>query len=906
MLISIISGTYNRLKHLQAMVATARKSLPPNFIPGVDYEFVIADGGSTDGTLEWMAEQPGIVVLAQGALLGGIAAFNAAGAAAQGLYLVVANDDIEFEGSAIKLGLAHMIDNPDVGAGCFYQDRGGKAWHVEEMTLISPAGEPVSVPYMQVGIIPRWLWDLCGGWGNWEGCHTYGGDNYLSGKIYEAGYKVVPIEGARISDKVANDALRRKNGKEYGTPIWEVFPHGFQIAPTPQHPNPIPALKRVLYAPIIEMGHDIQKKQKTGLREALRALGVVWEVDYKYSHESIVEAAKVWQPHYVITQLHTKDDLSVEEVKTLRTCCKDLMANWSGDVWSDAATPEFLEVLRSYDLQLTVNAALLSKYVSIGIKAAYWQNSFEPPVIDNLDRAEAREVVFLGNNYSGYREKLAQDLKTLPFNVAVYGRGYPDGIAEGESLYDFRKTGQLYRGAKIAIADNQFPEATGFFSDRAWMILAAGGCLMMHQRVEGMAELAGLTAGIHYVEWTDFTDLEAKIRYYLEHEEERRQIAEMGTMETRAHHSFDARVRGLQELFAALPKKRNLISAMMIVKNEVEHIGHNIAQLEEFAAEIVIVDTGSTDGTFEKLTAYANDARIQLHQFPWKDDFSAARNFAKSLCTQDWVFWLDADDRIDPAMIESLKANWPWSARSRGIGDPVAIRVFYSGDRPGESGCMQTRFFKNIPAIEWRGRAMETLDESLEELGITPVGFSGKRITHLTERDPVKQAEKQMRYIAMLKMEKPGPRRDFNIAHCHAAAGRFCEAYLWFREVHKVVPGSPAADFIAFAMGYAANQVGLKGLALECLERSEFPDAYYLRFTLTEGDDAERYGLLRKFLAAGIDPTYPTFAPGWQEAATRQLMRWHARELENLAPALFLVTPQPMGIVFDSLEHVKL
>lgn len=87
----------------------------------------------------------------------------------------------------------------------------------------------------------------------------------------------------------------------------------------------------------------------------------------------------------------------------------------------------------------------------------------------------AHDVVFLGNKYSQYRLTLAMALKDLPFNVAIYGRGYPEGIAEGESLYDFKKTGQVYRGAKIAIADNQYLEATGFASDRLFMALAPAG-----------------------------------------------------------------------------------------------------------------------------------------------------------------------------------------------------------------------------------------------------------------------------------------------------------------------------------------------------------------------------------------------------------------------------------------------
>ncbi len=380
MLLSIISGTYNRRAYLMAMVESARKSIPP----GIEYEFVIADGGSTDASLAWMWEQKDIKVVEQGKLVGAIKAFNAAAAEATGDYLIVANDDIEFVDFTIARGLSFMMDNPDVGAGCFFQDRDGKDWHVEKMPIYYPGQtEAQWLPYMQVGIIPRWLWDKCGGWGDWGG-HTYGGDNYLSARVYESGYRVVPIDGCKISDKKADDALRQINNgdRKPDKNLWETFPNGFRISETPLYPNPLGERKRVLYAPIIEAGHTVQKAQKRGLRDALGALGLVWEVDYVYSKESVVDAAEAWQPHYVVTQFHTHDAVSMEDVKRLKAACQGYMVNFSGDVWNDQASPALLEMLRYYDYHLTVNAALLPRYAAVGVRAAYWQNAWEPQIYE--------------------------------------------------------------------------------------------------------------------------------------------------------------------------------------------------------------------------------------------------------------------------------------------------------------------------------------------------------------------------------------------------------------------------------------------------------------------------------------------------------------------------------------------
>jgi len=68
MLLSIVTGTYNRLDLLQQMVASVRRSL----YCGLPYEFIIVDGGSNDGTIEWCNLQSDVVLVAHGELRGAI------------------------------------------------------------------------------------------------------------------------------------------------------------------------------------------------------------------------------------------------------------------------------------------------------------------------------------------------------------------------------------------------------------------------------------------------------------------------------------------------------------------------------------------------------------------------------------------------------------------------------------------------------------------------------------------------------------------------------------------------------------------------------------------------------------------------------------------------------------------
>lgn len=85
------------------------------------------------------------------------------------------------------------------------------------------------------------------------------------------------------------------------------------------------------------------------------------------------------------------------------------------------------------------------------------------------------------------------------------------------------------------------------------------------------------------------------------------------------------------------------ISVCMIVKNEEKNLAACLECLKKIADEIIIVDTGSADGTKEIAMQYTD----KLYDFTWVDDFSAARNFAFSKASMDYIYSADADERLD-------------------------------------------------------------------------------------------------------------------------------------------------------------------------------------------------------------------------------------------------------------------
>jgi glycosyltransferase involved in cell wall biosynthesis len=91
------------------------------------------------------------------------------------------------------------------------------------------------------------------------------------------------------------------------------------------------------------------------------------------------------------------------------------------------------------------------------------------------------------------------------------------------------------------------------------------------------------------------------------------------------------------------------ISATIITLNEEKNIGACLESLE-FVDEIVVVDSGSNDRTREICLAHP---RVSFHEKSW-EGFGRQKNIAAELAANDWIFNLDADERVSPRLREAI------------------------------------------------------------------------------------------------------------------------------------------------------------------------------------------------------------------------------------------------------------
>lgn len=151
------------------------------------------------------------------------------------------------------------------------------------------------------------------------------------------------------------------------------------------------------------------------------------------------------------------------------------------------------------------------------------------------------------------------------------------------------------------------------------------------------------------------------------------------------------------------------VSLCMIVKNEEIHLPDCLESIRRLVDEVVVVDTGSSDRTVEIARSFGAD----VYSFPWINDFSAARNESLRYATCDWVFWMDADERLNCSeMADCLRE----AASAPGIDAYlIPIRSHRLDNTFGFHYAI--RFFKRYPDIAFEGEVHESVTPFLQKVG---------------------------------------------------------------------------------------------------------------------------------------------------------------------------------------------
>lgn len=165
------------------------------------------------------------------------------------------------------------------------------------------------------------------------------------------------------------------------------------------------------------------------------------------------------------------------------------------------------------------------------------------------------------------------------------------------------------------------------------------------------------------------------------------------------------------------------VSVCMIVKNEEKVLARCLDSLKGIADEIIIVDTGSTDSTKRIAAGYTD----KIYDFEWIQDFAAARNYAFSKASMDYIYSADADEVLDEENRKRflmLKQTLP--------PDMEIVQMYYANQLQHNTTYnydteLRPKLFKRLRTFRW----VDPVHESVE---LTPAIYdSDITILHMPE-----------------------------------------------------------------------------------------------------------------------------------------------------------------------------
>src|SRR5262245_2430660 len=198
-----------------------------------------------------------------------------------------------------------------------------------------------------------------------------------------------------------------------------------------------------------------------------------------------------------------------------------------------------------------------------------------------------------------------------------------------------------------------------------------------------------------------------------------------------------------------------LLSAALIVKNEERCLERCLQSLQDLVDEVVVVDTGSTDRTRE----IASDCGARLYDFAWVDDFAAARNHALDLARGEWIFYIDADERVRPCSPCEFRAQ---------LMDPSGVAHYVLlHPRPQFTPYWELRVFRNDARIRFRGIMHENIWPGIDAYRAAhggTIGYSSLVFDH--DGYEGDQHQKHLRNLPLLrKALQEDPSRVFSWCH---------------------------------------------------------------------------------------------------------------------------------------------
>jgi tetratricopeptide (TPR) repeat protein len=272
------------------------------------------------------------------------------------------------------------------------------------------------------------------------------------------------------------------------------------------------------------------------------------------------------------------------------------------------------------------------------------------------------------------------------------------------------------------------------------------------------------------------------------------------------------------------------LTLCLIAKNEAGNLKRVIESVRGLAAEVVVVDTGSTDDTVR----LAKRLGAKVSHFHWVDDFAAARNASLEQAAGDWILIMDADDELVAAGAKEIRS---WLQRPKADVEVVGLYRHYAYPGKRRAGLtVQPRLFRNRRGLHFTSPVHERLVHADDTPARAEHVINAVMLHHGIDGT----ATAAGRQARNLKILQPYLEREPRDARGQFYAGTILlEQEQWAAAVPHfqaaISAAEPGMDFLAKAhscLGYCLLQAGrpldAEASLREALQHfPEYPDGHY-------------------------------------------------------------------------------
>lgn len=232
---------------------------------------------------------------------------------------------------------------------------------------------------------------------------------------------------------------------------------------------------------------------------------------------------------------------------------------------------------------------------------------------------------------------------------------------------------------------------------------------------------------------------------------------------------------------------RPTISFCMIVRDEEETLPDCLESIKDFADEIIVVDTGSTDRTVEIAESY--DAKVSF--FEWNDSFADAKNVAIEQAACDWVFVIDADERLnEKAKCTIRKTVIDGTHDAYSLCQRSSLNDKHTDYWQGPA----IRLWRNKTEIRFRGRVHESVHHLVENgtISLANIDATIDHIGYLPEVIDRKHKDSRNKKLMRIEFDEDPDslHYTFHLARSHHAKGNYEEALSHYEKALRLAPSN--------------------------------------------------------------------------------------------------------------------